>query len=178
MKKIDIGQGEGKNRQVTYPAPLYNMFSLCLFNVLSLSFKEDIKPRLQNYKSSYWLGCRLVKSSTFRISVFHKTLMSENSQGEFIFFYNSGVFIQPHGTWIDWLIMDSKGVELTIPRYFFSKQLGSRMAKWLGRLLFDQKVQGSIPGSNILCTCHCGDSNSSIQAHDFFFGHPVFWVRR
>ena len=27
-KKIDIGQGEGKNRQVTYPAPLYNMHEL------------------------------------------------------------------------------------------------------------------------------------------------------
>ena len=43
------------------------------------------------------------------------------------------------------------------------------MAEWLARLLSDQKVQGSIPGSNHLCSCHCGGSNSHIQTLEVYF---------
>ena len=46
---------------------------------------------------------------------------------------------------------------------------GSRMAEGLTHLPLDQKVQGSIPGSNILCSCHCGGSNSHKQAHEVYF---------
>ena len=42
------------------------------------------------------------------------------------------------------------------PPLSLSLSLGSRMAEWLARLLSDQKVRGSIPGSNPLCSCHCG----------------------
>ena len=42
------------------------------------------------------------------------------------------------------------------------------MAKWLRRLTLDQKVRGSIPGSNPLCRFHCGGSNSHIQAHKVY----------
>ena len=46
---------------------------------------------------------------------------------------------------------------------------GSRMAEWLARLLSDQKVWDSIPGSNPLCSCHCGCSNSHIQPLEVYF---------
>ena len=42
------------------------------------------------------------------------------------------------------------------------------MAEWLGRLLTDQKVRGSIPGTNSLCSCHCGSSNSHIQTLEVY----------
>ena len=38
------------------------------------------------------------------------------------------------------------------------------LAQCLTRLPVDQKVHGSIPGSNTLCSCYSGDSNSYIQA--------------
>ena len=43
------------------------------------------------------------------------------------------------------------------------------MAEWLVRLLLDQKARGSIPGSNILCSCRSGGSNSYIQIHEVYF---------
>ena len=43
------------------------------------------------------------------------------------------------------------------------------MAERLKRLPLDQKVLGSIPGSNLFCSCHSGGSNSYIQAHEFYF---------
>ena len=43
------------------------------------------------------------------------------------------------------------------------------MAEWLARLLSDQKVRGSIPGSNPLCSCHYGGSNSHIQTLEVYF---------
>ena len=43
------------------------------------------------------------------------------------------------------------------------------MAEWLRRMLLDKKVQSSISGSNLLCSCHIGGSNSHIQAHGVYF---------
>ena len=43
------------------------------------------------------------------------------------------------------------------------------MAEWLTRLPLDQKVRDLIPGSNPLCSCLRGDSNSHIQTHEVYF---------
>ena len=45
---------------------------------------------------------------------------------------------------------------------------GSRMDELLRHLLLDQKVQSSIPGSNLLCSCHSGGLNSHMQAHKVY----------
>ena len=57
------------------------------------------------------------------------------------------------------------------------------MDERLGSLLSDLKVRGSIPGSNLLCSCHNGGSNIHIQAHEvntiiFTVYRPVFRMRR
>ena len=43
------------------------------------------------------------------------------------------------------------------------------MAQWLRHLLLHQKVRGSISGSNSLCSCHCGGSNSHMQSLEVHF---------
>ena len=43
------------------------------------------------------------------------------------------------------------------------------MAEWLRRLTLDQKVRGSIPGSNQLRSCLSGCLNSHIQTHEAYF---------
>ena len=45
----------------------------------------------------------------------------------------------------------------------------SRMAEWLRRLPLDHKIQGSIPGSNLLWSCHGGAFNIHIPAHEVYF---------
>ena len=42
------------------------------------------------------------------------------------------------------------------------------MAEWLAHLPLDQKIRGSFPGSNPLCSCHCGGSYSNIQAYEVY----------
>ena len=62
----------------------------------------------------------------------------------------------------------------------FLYQVHLFLPRGAGCLLSDQKVRGSIPGSNLLCSCQSGGSISHIQAHeaDFTVCHPVFRMRR
>ena len=49
------------------------------------------------------------------------------------------------------------------------KKGGSKMAWWLRRLPMDEKVQGSIPGTNPLYGCHRNGSHRHIQTHKVYF---------
>ena len=48
------------------------------------------------------------------------------------------------------------------------------MAEWLTFQPLDQKVHGSILGSNLLCSCHSGGPNGHIQAYENHFQRLQF----